>query len=164
MQPNEADDVESVIHTWKIPAETEAATILRYVFKAEGRILGNGSDNRFLIRVNHASTNYRSVAQCIGDAGEFAEWDWTGFYVGRTGWSANADFGIECTINVHPDLRRTAYGRATFSHYDPSSRLLGWVSNGFWKSSAAIETVDLIRIGSGSIDKFSSSRFEEKSA
>lgn len=70
------------------------------------------------------------------------EWDNSGFYVGRNGWSQDATFMLEYTLAISPTSQKiTGAGQATFAHGNDT--MLGFESHGFVVTGRPIESVQI---------------------
>lgn len=99
----------------------------------QGTIAVNGSDRYILIRPNGLTSGFNGYAIYNGTSGG-SDWSTSGFYVGRNGWSANADVSFEYTFSAVTGRRRTGFGQATFLH--TNNNLLGYHASGYWNNTS----------------------------
>lgn len=99
----------------------------------QGTIAVASSDRYILIRPNGLTSGYNGYAIYDGSSGG-ADWSTSGFYVGRNGWSVNADVSFEYTFSAVTGRKRTGFGRATFVH--TNNNLLGYHSSGYWNNTS----------------------------
>lgn len=110
-----------------------------------GELAAQGTDRRFLLRINGTATDYQSFVVMDGHAGG-GEWDGRGFYVGRNGWGLDASIGIEYTISsANIRNKRVGHGMSTFAHGNNS--ILGYHCNGFLVSNTPIQSIQLAITG-----------------
>jgi len=119
----------------------------RLIVRWHGKIFGNNSDSKLLIRLNGETSGYRSYAIMSGDDSEVGS-DANGLYVGRNGWHQDADVSLQYIIDVRSGQKRTGYGQSTFAH---NIKVLGYTASGYWVNTAnPIQSADLYLEGNGS--------------
>jgi hypothetical protein len=128
---------------------TAMAAAKRLVVRYDGRITSGGGDNRVFVRLNGATSGYTSIAVMDGHANG-GEWEQRGLYVGRNGWSIDADFSFMMTISLMAGRKRVSYGLSSFCHAD--ERVLGYTCQGFWETTTGtITDVSFWKAGPGAI-------------
>lgn len=96
--------------------------------------LGVASSDRYiLIRPNGLTSGFNGYAIYNGTSGG-SDWSTSGFYVGRNGWSANADVSFEYTFSAVTGRKRTGFGMATFVH--TNNNILGYTASGYWSNTS----------------------------
>ncbi|RGL39013.1 hypothetical protein DXC69_03075 [Paenibacillus polymyxa] len=107
-----------------------------------GELAAQSQDRKLLLQINGASSGYQSFILMNGHAST-GEWDTSGFYLGRNGWSLDSTFQSEITIGVFSKAQKiTANGLTTFALGD--NRILGYEHHGFYVSAAPLSS---IRVG-----------------
>lgn len=120
------------------------------IVRFSGRIDARGRDNQLILRINGSASNYKSYVDAGGDY-RAGEWGGpTGLYIGRNGWSLDADICFECRIGVSPGRNRCAFGQATFMHGNQS--IIGYASHGSWgDTNTPVNSLELFAIGGGQL-------------
>lgn len=94
-----------------------------------GEINGGGKDCRLFLGVNGIGKGYMSYVNAGGHYGN-GEWDFTGFYLGRSGWLLNATFSFECTLTyLQGGQVVNMLASSTFAHANNS--IIGYEAHGF---------------------------------
>jgi hypothetical protein len=113
---------------------------------ATGHLNSQGVDRRLLLRVNRMTSGYRGFVLMQGDAGG-GEWDETGFYLGRSGYNADAAFSLDLTIALPTSVQKiTANGSSTFAH-GANNLLLGYECHSVLVTNRPITQIDLLFTG-----------------
>ncbi len=131
-------------------ADTDKATYAVYsraVVSFEGRLDANSRDSHLIIRLNGSRTGYQSFVVADGHY-HAGEWDGSGFYIGRNGWSLDSDISFRYIITVKTGMNRTGFGSSTFAHAD--GKIIGYSAHGFWSNThSTISSVQLWAVGGG---------------
>jgi hypothetical protein len=110
-----------------------------------GELNAQGNDRRFMLRSNSLTTGYMSYAQAEGHY-DAAEWEMSGFYLGRSGFLVDATFTFEYTLTFIPGGQRiNGHGTSTFAH--ANNLIIGYEEHGYVGAQSPVKKLELIVTG-----------------
>ncbi|KEK21166.1 hypothetical protein BAGA_29590 [Bacillus gaemokensis] len=131
------------------PSVTLSASPISKMIKivATGILSAEEKDFRLLIRLNGKSESYKSFIWMKGNVPELiGEWDTTGFYLGRNGWSLDANFTLNYTLGILPSAQKiSGSGFSVFA--DGHNNIIGCESHGFFETDEEIRSIEVLFTG-----------------
>lgn len=108
-----------------------------------GEIASAGHDRKLMLRLNGATSGYRSLARYGNDDGEWGTDD--GLYVCRSAWGQDGTFTVDYTIGYYPGAQKiTGCGLSVFA---AGVDIEGFESHGYLLGNGPVRNIEIVLQG-----------------